>query len=186
MGLLSRLRTRPDRSAAPWRRSPDPGGRPVGAAVDRYRHLLQRVRPDALEEMHAEAFAALAPRQRHLVFEKLSHQAAVPDRPAGDDPRTLAHSAVRSEARTPGFLERTLGPCADELLDLDADETDSTSLLESIARAVVGSTIANVVVPGVGDVAAPRSSESVGPSREDAVVARRGASALPVPPRFVF
>ncbi|MBE7190713.1 MAG: hypothetical protein INR67_20695, partial [Jatrophihabitans endophyticus] len=78
-------------------------------AVDRYRYLLRTASPDAVEEVHAEAFAKLTPQQRRMVFEELSRSAAAADRPASDDPRTLARSATRSELRQPGFLERTRG-----------------------------------------------------------------------------
>ena len=42
-------------------------------AVDRYRYLLRTAPPEAVEEVHAEAFAKLTPQQRRMVFEELSH-----------------------------------------------------------------------------------------------------------------
>lgn len=121
-------------------------------AVERYRYLLQTAPPDAVEEVHAEAFAKLTPQQRRLVFEELSKNAAAADRPATDDPRTLARSATRSELRQPGFLERTLGSGASRGPGLGT--MIGGSLLGTVAGVVIGSAIADMVLPGIGDVAA--------------------------------
>lgn len=120
-------------------------------AVERYRYLLQTAPPDAVEEVHAEAFAKLTPQQRRLVFEELSKNAAAADRPATDDPRTLARSATRSELRQPGFLERTLGSGASRGPGLGT--MIGGSLLGTVAGVVIGSAIADMVLPGIGDVA---------------------------------
>lgn len=122
-------------------------------AVDRYRYLLRTAPPDAVEEVHAEAFATLTPQQRRLVFEELSHRAAVADRPASDDPRVLARSATRSELRQPGFLERTLGPGAGASRGAGIGSVIGGSLLGTVAGVVIGSAIADMVLPGIGDVA---------------------------------
>lgn len=160
MGLLERLkgywtddagRTRTASvascaTAAPYGRP----GTDDERALDRYRYLLRTAPPDAVEEVHAEAFARLTPHQRALVFGELSRNAAVADRPASDDPRTLARSATRSELRRPGFLERTLGA------GVGAGQGLGTvlggSLLGIVAAVVVGSTIAAMVLPGIGDL----------------------------------
>jgi hypothetical protein len=125
-------------------------------AVDRYRYLLRTAPPDAVEEVHAEAFAKLTPQQRHLVFEELSQNASAADRPASDDPRTLARSATRAELRQPGFLERTLGGGA---AGSGAGRGPGLgtmiggSLLGTVAGVVIGSAIADMVMPGIGDLA---------------------------------
>ena len=121
-------------------------------AVDRYRYLLRTAPPDAVEEVHAEAFAKLTPQQRRLVFEELSQSAAVADRPASDDPRTLARSATRSELRQPGFLERTLGSGAGRSGGMGFGTMIGGSLLGTVAGVVIGSAIADVVLPGIGDL----------------------------------
>jgi hypothetical protein len=127
-------------------------------AVDRYRYLLRTAQPDAVEEVHAEAFAKLTPQQRNLVFEELSQNAAAADRPASSDPRTLARSATRSELRQPGFLERTLGSGAvggSGAIGSRGPGLGSMiggSLLGTVAGVVIGSAIADMVLPGIGDL----------------------------------
>ncbi len=123
-------------------------------AVDRYRYLLRTAAPDAVEEVHAEAFAKLTPSQRRLVFEELSQHAAAADRPASADPRTLARSATRSELRQPGFLERTLGAGAGRSGGTGLGTMIGGSLLGTVAGVVIGSAIADVVLPGIGDLGA--------------------------------
>lgn len=157
MGLLDRLKSylnddapatasRPGYTTGPAGRSEDE------IAVDRYRYLLRTAPPDAVEEVHAEAFAKLTPQQRRLVFEDLSQHAAAADRPASDDPRTLARSATRSELRQPGFLERTLGSGAGGSRGAGLGTMIGGSLLGTVAGVVIGSAIADMVLPGIGDV----------------------------------
>jgi hypothetical protein len=121
-------------------------------AVDRYRYLLRTASPDAVEEVHAEAFAKLSPQQRRMVFEELSQNASASDRPASDDPRTLARSATRSELRQPGFLERTLGSTGGPR-GAGLGTMIGGSLLGTVAGVVIGSAIADMVLPGIGDLA---------------------------------
>jgi hypothetical protein len=126
-------------------------------ALDRYRYLLRTAPPDAVEEVHAEAFAKLSPQQRRMVFDELSQNAAAGDRPASDDPRTLARSATRSEIRQPGFLERTLGGGAGYggagygRGGLGFGSMIGGSLLGTVAGVVIGSAIADMMMPGIGD-----------------------------------
>ncbi len=164
MGLLDRLRSylnddaSGSRGGASGYRSAA-AGRPGGArsedeiAVDRYRYLLRTAPPDAVEEVHAEAFAKLTPQQRRLVFEELSRNAAASDRPASDDPRTLARSATRSELRQPGFLERTLGGGMGGGMSRGPGlgTMIGGSLLGTVAGVVIGSAIADMMMPGIGD-----------------------------------
>jgi hypothetical protein len=128
-------------------------------AVERYRYLLRTAPPDAIEQVHEEAFAKLTPEQRQMVFEELKAGAAPTDRPMYDDPRSLARAATRSELRQPGFLERTFGggyggyggggymrsgPSFGSML--------GGSLLGSVAGVVIGSAIADALMPGIGDL----------------------------------
>ncbi|WP_375405940.1 hypothetical protein [uncultured Amnibacterium sp.] len=161
MGLLERLRSylhddAPSRSvrgypASVTVRSEDE------IAVERYRYLLRTAAPDAVEEVHAEAFATLTPQQRRLVFEELSRNAAASDRPAADDPRTLARSATRSELRQPGFLEHTFGSGSAGSRGAGLGTMLGGSLLGTVAGVVIGSAIADMVLPGIGDVASDAS-----------------------------
>ena len=170
MGLLDRLksylgdddasRSRAPRSGYSEFRSTATGTTPVvrprsddEAAVERYRYLLRTAPPDAVEEVHAEAFAKLTPQQRTLVFEELSQNAAAADRPSSDDPRTLARSATRSELRQPGFLERTLGSGGGAGRGPGLGTMIGGSLLGTVAGVVIGSAIADMVMPGIGDLA---------------------------------
>lgn len=173
MGLLDRLKSYLNDDAGNSRggypgSGPVPPPRPTRTAarsedemaVDRYRYLLRTAPPEAVEEVHAEAFATLTPEQRRLVFEDLSQNAATADRPASDDPRTLARSATRSELRQPGFLERTLGTGgaggaggAGAPRGPGFGAMVGGSLLGTVAGVVIGSAIADLVLPGIGDFA---------------------------------
>ncbi len=156
MGLIDRLKgylsvdtTRP-RARSAVTGTPVRGARTDDElAVDRYRYLLRTAPPDAVEEVHAEAFATLTPQQRRMVFEELSRNAAASDRPASDDPRILARSATRAEFRHPGFLERTLGAGTGRGVGLGT--VIGGSLLGTVAGVVIGSAIADMVLPGIGD-----------------------------------
>jgi hypothetical protein len=164
MGLLDRLRSYLNDDASGSRGGSvgvPRAGRPAGGArsedeiaVDRYRYLLRTAPPDAVEEVHAEAFAKLTPQQRRLVFEDLSQHAAASDRPASDDPRTLARSATRSELRQPGFLERTLGAGGGVSRGPGLGTMIGGSLLGTVAGVVIGSAIADMMMPGIGDFGA--------------------------------
>ena len=137
-------------------------------AVDRYRYLLRTAPPDAVEEVHAEAFAKLTPQQRKLVFDDLSQNAAPADRPSSDDPRVLARSATRSELRQPGFMERTLGSGAGRS-GPGLGTMIGGSLLGTVAGVVIGSAIADMVLPGIGDMAADMGQgvEDLGSDAQD-------------------
>ena len=158
MGLLDRLKgylsddTVGPRGGSPVTGTPVRGARTDDElAVDRYRYLLRTAPPEAVEEVHAEAFAALTPQQRRMVFEELSRNAAASDRPASDDPRILARSATRAELRQPGFLERTLGAGTGAGRGAGLGTVIGGSLLGTVAGVVIGSAIADMVLPGIGD-----------------------------------
>jgi len=112
-------------------------------AIDRYRYLLQTAPPEAIEQVHAEAFAQLTPDQRRQVLASLGDQLPEHERRAAtDDPRGLARMATRAEMREPGILERTFGgmgagggPSFGSMF--------ASSLLGSIAGYVIGSAIAD-------------------------------------------
>jgi len=82
-------------------------------AIARYRYMLRTAPPEAIEQAHAEAFAALTPEQRRLVLEELKREMPEIERAgatrAGDDPGALAQLATRAEIRQPGAIERIFG-----------------------------------------------------------------------------
>jgi hypothetical protein len=94
---------------------PGPGaqipGQPIDdeQAVERYRYLLRTAPPETIEQVHAEAFAKLTEPQRQQVLADLSSSLPAAERPAGDDPQSLARAATRAEYTQPGFMERTFG-----------------------------------------------------------------------------
>jgi len=111
-------------------------------AVERYRYLLETAPPEAIEQVHAEAFAKLTPEQRRLVFAQLTENAPAGDAPRADDPQSLAQSATRSELRQPGTMERSLaGPGFGQML--------GASLLGTVAGYVIGSAIVSAFLPPV-------------------------------------
>lgn len=125
MGFLDRLfGTEPVRRPAPSATAPAyavapgqaaaPGQGAAPSADDqalaRYRYLLRTAPPEAIEQVHAEAFAALTPTQRQQVLNELSEQLPVPERPANSDPQVMARAATRAEYMHPGFLERNFSP----------------------------------------------------------------------------
>jgi hypothetical protein len=120
-------------------------------ALERYRYLLRTAPPEALEEVHAEAFGQLTPEQRQQVLRELAAQVPEHER-AGvtDDPRSLARLATRAEVRQPGTLERTFGnmrtgaggPGYAGSVGPSFGSMFASSLLGSIAGYVIGSAIA--------------------------------------------
>jgi hypothetical protein len=82
-------------------------------AIARYRYLLRTAPPEAIEQAHADAFAALTPEQRRKILEELKHEIHDVEQGAaaraGDSPEALARLATRAEIRQPGTLERVFG-----------------------------------------------------------------------------
>jgi hypothetical protein len=82
-------------------------------AIARYRYMLRTAPPEAIEQAHAEAFAALTPEQRRMVLEELKREMPEIERAAatraGDTPGALAQLATRAEIRQPGAMERIFG-----------------------------------------------------------------------------
>jgi hypothetical protein len=82
-------------------------------AIARYRYMLRTAPPEAIEQAHAEAFAALTPEQRRRVLEELAREMPSVERAAAaraaDSPGALAQLATRAEIRQPGAMERIFG-----------------------------------------------------------------------------
>ncbi|MCJ1707187.1 hypothetical protein [Microbacterium sp. VKM Ac-2923] len=111
-GAASDLRDAEGRYAPPSAQGGDPvvsGSDEDRQAVERYRYLLRTAPPETVEQVHAEAFGKLTPSQRQQVLQDLSSGLAPSERPANDDPATLARAATRAEYAQPGFMERTFG-----------------------------------------------------------------------------
>ncbi|PZE82450.1 hypothetical protein [Curtobacterium sp. MCBD17_032] len=178
MGFLDRLLGREERPA-----QPRPGGgqqqgyqygqqsyqqpygapqQPYGApqqggederAVARYRYLLRTAPPERIEEVHAEAFAQLTPEQRRMVYEEFTRTAPAGEAPRGDDPRSLAQSATRSELRQPGYMERSLGGIGGGFGGRQGSGFGSmlgASLLGTVGGYVIGSALMSAFLPDPG------------------------------------
>jgi hypothetical protein len=117
-------------------------------AIARYRYLLRTAPPEAIERVHAEAFAQLSPAQRQQVLGELSAQLPAYERPLSADPNVMARAATRAEFANPGFMERTFsaprqGPGFGSML--------GTSILGSVIGYVAGSAIMGAFFdPGMG------------------------------------
>lgn len=122
-------------------------------ALQRYRYMLRTAPPDDVERAHEEAFAQLTPEQRQAVLRELAEQAP-PSEVGGDDPRSLARLATRSEMRQPGTMERTFGGAGVPGL--------GSMFLSTLAGAFVGTAIADAFFgdEGSGDSAAQGDGEA--------------------------
>ena len=124
-------------------------------AVERYRYLLKTAPPEAIEQVHAEAFSKLTPEQRDILFVQLQENAAAGDAPTSKEPQALAVSATRSELRNPGTMERTLGGNGGQGVGLGGIVMGS--LLGTVAGYVIGSAIVGSFMP---DPAADTSADA--------------------------
>jgi len=148
-------------------------------AVERYRYLLRTAPPERIEEVHAEAFATLTPEQRRMVYDEFTRTAPVGEAPRGDDPRSLAQAATRSEIRQPGFMERSLGGVrgvggAGARSGPSFGSMIGASILGTVAGYVIGSAIMSAFLPDPGsfdggtDAAGDGGSEDTGADSADA------------------
>ena len=105
MGFLDRLlgRSEPAASPAP---TAAPDTLTDEQALERYRYLVRTAPPDAIEQAHEQAFAALTPEQRQQALQDLSAEVPEQERATDDDPRSLARMATRAEVSRPGTVER--------------------------------------------------------------------------------
>jgi hypothetical protein len=201
MGFLDRLLGRPDRDqngAAQyggmqnqWGQAPRPAPAQGAAtdderAVERYRYLLRTAPPERIEEVHAEAFATLTPEQRRMVYDEFTRTAPAGEAPRGDDPRSLAQAATRSEIRQPGFMERSLGGVGGggafgggaggfggQRSGPSFGSMIGASILGTVAGYVIGSAIMSAFLPDPGsfdggtDAAGDGGSEDTGADSAD-------------------
>jgi hypothetical protein len=172
MGLFDRLfGTEEQQTNAP--RPPQRERTDDEIAVERYRYLLRTAPPEAIEQVHAEAFAKLTDEQRAIIFAELTKNAPAGDAPRGPDPQSLAQSATRSELRQPGTLERSFqGPSFGSML--------GSSILGTVAGYVIGSAIVGAFMPNDSGSDQAGDSGDSGDSGSDASAdasADSGASA---------
>lgn len=113
-------------------------------AVERYRYLLRTASPEAIEQVHEEAFSKLTPEQRHMLYTQLSADAPAGEAPVSEEPRALAVSATRSEMRQPGTMERTLGQAGGAP---GFGTMFASSLLGSVAGYVIASSLMAAFMP---------------------------------------
>ncbi|MBF4607075.1 hypothetical protein [Curtobacterium sp. VKM Ac-1393] len=161
-------------------------------AVERYRYLLRTAPPERIEEVHAEAFAKLTDEQRRMVYDEFTRTAPPGEAPRGDDPRSLAQSATRSEIRQPGFMERSLGGVGGGRGGFGGGGGQrggpsfgsmiGASILGTLAGYVIGSAIMSAFLPDPGsfdggtDAAGDGGSEDTGSDSGDGGAADGGAS----------
>jgi hypothetical protein len=149
MGLFDRLFGNEDQQQHPAR--PRANRTDDEIAVERYRYLLRTAPPEAIEEVHREAFAKLTDQQRQLIFDELTRNAPAGDAPRATDPASLAQAATRSELRQPGTLERSFqGPSFGSML--------GSSILGTVAGYVIGSALVSAFMPN--DAGADASTDS--------------------------
>jgi hypothetical protein len=135
-------------------------------ALERYRYLLRTAPPETIEQVHAEAFAKLTPEQRDMLFQSLTENAPAGDAPRGSDAASLAQSATRSELRSPGVLERSMGAQQQRGGGFGGGAGGfgsmfASSLLGSVAGYVIGSALVSSFIDfgndGAGDASADGS-----------------------------
>jgi len=158
MGLFDRLFGTDEQNSVP--RVPQRPRTDDEIAVERYRYLLRTAPPEAIEQVHAEAFAKLTDEQRALIYTELSQNAPAGEAPRGTDPQSLAQAATRSELRQPGTLERSFqAPSFGSML--------GSSLLGTVAGYVIGSAIVSAFMPNdFGGQASDSGSESTDASAD--------------------
>src|SRR5260370_24787341 len=114
--------------------------------LQRYRYLRRTAPREAIEQVHAEAFAQLTPEQRAQVLKELSRELPPSERTgisAQPDAQSLARLATRAEMRQPGTMERAFGGGG-----LGMGGVFGGSLLGSIAGSVIGSGPAHQIFRG--------------------------------------
>ncbi|WP_193509843.1 hypothetical protein [Cryobacterium sp. BB736] len=159
MGLFDKIFGRPEQP--PQRRNEDE------VAVERYEYLLRTAPPETIEQVHTEAFAKLTPEQRDILFQKLTESAPEGERPADNQPSTLARTATRTELRQPGTLTRALGD-GDQRGGPSFGAMFGSSLLGTIAGYVIGSAIVGSFFDGGGaDAGADPGADASGDAGAD-------------------
>ncbi|RPH43433.1 MAG: hypothetical protein EHM87_13770 [Burkholderiales bacterium] len=115
-------------------------------AVARYLYLLRTAPPEAIEQVHADAFRALTDAQRRELLERIGQVLPPYERalatPVNGSPVGLARLITRAEMRQPGTVERLFGP------GTGVGRVVASGLLGGIAGAVAASAIAAPFLAG--------------------------------------
>lgn len=126
---------------------------PDEQALQRYRYMLRTAPPETIEQAHEEAFAKLTPSQRAQALRELAAETPEGERStlAGDDPKTLARLATRSEMRRPGAMERIFGGTGRGPGMGGMMGGMGGTILGSLAAGFVGSLVAQQFLGSVGE-----------------------------------
>jgi hypothetical protein len=115
-------------------------------AIARYLYLLRTAPPDAIEQVHADAFRVLTQAQRNELLGRIGQALPPYERalavPVNGTPIGLARLITRAEMRQPGTVARLFGP------GVGAVGVAASSLLGAIAGAVAVSAIAAPFLAG--------------------------------------
>jgi hypothetical protein len=134
-------------------------------AIARYLYLLRTAPPDAIEQVHAEAFRALTDSQRQELLARIAQVLPPYERalatPVNGTPVGLARLITRAEMRQPGTVARLFGAGTSVAGALGA------SLLGGIAGAVVGSAIAAPFLAGAALAGATSAGDLVADAGSD-------------------
>jgi hypothetical protein len=163
MGFLDRLLGREEAPQYETRQNPRaPERSPDEIAVERYRYLLRTAPPETIEQVHLEAFSKLTDEQRTLLFEQLSADSSLSERPSNNSPSSLAHAATRQELRNPGSMERSLNSAGQRGGGMGFGGTFASSMLGTVTGFVIGSAIASAFMPDSSDMAGNDGSADAG------------------------
>lgn len=160
MGFFDKIFGKPEQP--PQRRNEDE------LAVERYEYLLRTAPGETIEAVHTEAFAKLTPEQRDILFQKLTDSAPEGERPADNQPSTLARTATRTELRQPGTLTRALSEDGRGQGGPSFGSMFGSSLLGTVAGYVIGSAIVGSFFDGGGaDAGADPGADASGDAGAD-------------------
>jgi len=121
------------------------------AAIARYDYLVRTANPDAVEQMHREAFARLTPDQRAHVRARMDADLARHERPRSDAPDDLARTAARAEAAQPGRMSSLLARAGRGGL-IGAGVGGAAGLLAAVAGGAVVSAVAGPLLAQAGQL----------------------------------
>jgi hypothetical protein len=143
-------------------------------AIARYLYLLRTAPPDAIEQVHADAFRSLTDAQRGELLARIGQVLPPYERglavPANGTPIGLARLITRAEMRQPGTVARLFGPGA------GIAGVAASGLLGGVAGAVVASAIAAPFLAGAAAALAAAAVPGGSPSAESPASADRGES----------
>jgi hypothetical protein len=144
-------------------------------AIARYLYLLKTAPPEAIEQVHADAFRALTEAQRGELLARIAQVLPPYERglavPVNGTPIGLARLITRAEMRQPGTVARLFGS------GVDFRSVAVPSLLGGIAGAVALSAIAAPFLAGAA-LALGAATAAGAPWATEAAAPRDAGSAL--------